>query len=166
MPHFATVKQDGSIVITHLTPEYIAKCAREGRGEADAIAAHVNELRGRGEIAQDDEVLPPNIELPPNREFRSAWCFRGNSGRIDICPHSAAEATKERLRAERAPELAKLDIEFQRAVEENDSGKQAEVAAKKQALRDVTATVPAAPEGMEVADTDYLNSLRAVKLPK
>jgi hypothetical protein len=35
--------------------------------------------------------------------------------------------------------LAALDVEFQRALEAGDAGKQAEIVAKKQALRDATA---------------------------
>jgi hypothetical protein len=42
------------------------------------------------------------------------------------------------IRAERAPKLEALDVEFMRAVEAGDAEKQAEIAAKKQALRDAT----------------------------
>jgi hypothetical protein len=185
MSHFVTKKADGAIAVTHLSPVYIAKCAKDGISEAIAVAAHIEELKARGQIAEDDEVVGGSeIELPlkldengnpvkdkdggfvVDKEFRAAWCFTTPSPKIDICPHGAVEATKERLRAERAPELAKLDVEFQRALEADDKVKQSQVASKKQALRDITATVPAPPEGMEVADEDFLNGLRAVKIPK
>lgn len=49
----------------------------------------------------------------------------------------AEEATRDRLRAEREPRLAELDVQFMRALE---AGKDTTaVAAEKQALRDVTA---------------------------
>ena len=50
----------------------------------------------------------------------------------------ALEIKKDMVRAERAPLLAALDIEMMRAIESGDTAKQAEVAAKKQALRDAT----------------------------
>jgi hypothetical protein len=46
----------------------------------------------------------------------------------------------DKFRAARAPKLAKLDIDFMKAVEANDEAKKAEIIAAKQALRDVTLT--------------------------
>ncbi|MEJ0012348.1 MAG: hypothetical protein WDM94_06895 [Bauldia sp.] len=45
----------------------------------------------------------------------------------------------DRMRAARAPRLAALDIAYQRADESGDAAAKAAVAARKQALRDVTA---------------------------
>jgi hypothetical protein len=50
----------------------------------------------------------------------------------------AKAITLDRLRSERAPKLAALDLAFMRAVEQGDTAKQASIAAEKQALRDVT----------------------------
>ena len=47
---------------------------------------------------------------------------------------------KDKWRAARKPKLEKLDIDFMKAVEAGDSQKQSEIAAQKQALRDVTNT--------------------------
>jgi hypothetical protein len=47
---------------------------------------------------------------------------------------------KDKWREARKPMLASLDIEFMKAVESADTDKQAEIASKKQALRDVTQT--------------------------
>jgi CO dehydrogenase/acetyl-CoA synthase alpha subunit len=47
---------------------------------------------------------------------------------------------KDKWRAARKPKLEKLDIDFMRAVELGDAQKQSEIAAQKQALRDVTET--------------------------
>jgi hypothetical protein len=46
----------------------------------------------------------------------------------------------DKFRAARTPKLAKLDIDFMKAVEANDEEKKAEIVAAKQALRDVTLT--------------------------
>jgi len=56
--------------------------------------------------------------------------------RINI--DKAKAITLDRIRAERAPKLAALDLAFMRAVEQGDTAKQASIAAQKQALRDVT----------------------------
>lgn len=50
----------------------------------------------------------------------------------------ALEIKKDMIRIERAPLFASLDIEMMRAIESGDSIKQAEIAAKKEALRDAT----------------------------
>lgn len=57
---------------------------------------------------------------------------------ITVNMTKAREIKKDMIRAERAPLLAALDVEYMRAVETGDTVKQAEVAAKKQALRDAT----------------------------
>lgn len=59
---------------------------------------------------------------------------------IIINPDKAKAIWKDKWRDARKPLLASLDIEFMKAVEMGDSGKQAEISAKKQALRDVTKT--------------------------
>lgn len=46
----------------------------------------------------------------------------------------------DKFRAARAPKLAALDIAYMKAFETADTAKQAEIAAKKQELRDVTKT--------------------------
>ena len=59
---------------------------------------------------------------------------------IIINPDKAKAIWKNKWREARKPILASLDIEFMRAVESADTIKQAEIASKKQALRDVTLT--------------------------
>ena len=48
----------------------------------------------------------------------------------------AEESTRDRLRAEREPRLAELDVQFMRALEAGQDV--SAIAAEKQALRDVT----------------------------
>lgn len=59
---------------------------------------------------------------------------------IIVNPDKAKAIWKEKWREARKPLLASLDIEFMKAVETDDTEKQAEIALKKQALRDVTNT--------------------------
>jgi hypothetical protein len=59
---------------------------------------------------------------------------------IIVNPDKAKAIWKDKWREARKPLLASLDIEFMKAVEAGDSEKQAEIASKKQALRDVTQT--------------------------
>jgi len=59
---------------------------------------------------------------------------------IIVNPDKAKAIWKDKWREARKPLLASLDIEFMKAVESADTAKQAEIAAQKQALRDVTQT--------------------------
>jgi len=59
---------------------------------------------------------------------------------IIVNPDKAKAIWKNKWREARKPLLASLDIEFMKAVETADTEKQAEIASKKQALRDVTNT--------------------------
>jgi hypothetical protein len=58
---------------------------------------------------------------------------------IVVNMEKALEIKKNMIRAERQPLLAALDIEMMRAIESANTAKQAEISAKKQALRDATA---------------------------
>lgn len=57
---------------------------------------------------------------------------------IKVNMTKAVEIKKGMIRAERAPLLAELDVAFLRAVEAGDTAAQAEISARKQALRDAT----------------------------
>ena len=55
---------------------------------------------------------------------------------IDIT--KAKDIAKDKLRAERAPVLASLDVSYMRAVESGNTELQTAIAEQKQALRDIT----------------------------
>ena len=78
---------------------------------------------------------------------------------IIINPDKAKAIWKDKWREVRKPLLASLDIEFMRAVESADTVKQAEIAAQKQALRDVTQTeiVGNTPEEIKAVWPSVLN---------
>lgn len=77
--------------------------------------------------------------LDIDNEFFNAYEFDIQTGsKVNIEKAKAIQLDK--FRAARALKLAKLDIDFMKAVEANDAAKKAEIAAAKQALRDVTLT--------------------------
>ena len=77
---------------------------------------------------------------------------------IIVNPDKAKAIWKDKWREARKPLLASLDIEFMKAVETADATKQAEIASKKQALRDVTQTeiVGTTPEEIKAVWPDAL----------
>jgi hypothetical protein len=75
--------------------------------------------------------------LDIDNEYFNAYEFDNEQGsKINIDRAKAIHLDK--FREARTPKLAALDIAFMRAVEQGDATKQAEIAADKQALRDVT----------------------------
>ena len=75
-----------------------------------------------------------SLTVPADRTFRGAWQFNGAAVEVDMA--AARDIHKDNLRAERAPRMAALDVDFMRAQEAGTSTTQ--IAADKQALRDVT----------------------------
>lgn len=85
--------------------------------------------------ATDVQVVDESA-IPADRTFRNAW--KAGTGKVEHDMAKCREIQKSRLREIRAPKLAALDVEFMRALEAGDNAKCAEIAAQKQALRDVT----------------------------
>ena len=77
-----------------------------------------------------------SLTVPNDRVFRGAWQFDGDVVEVDMI--KAREIHKDNLRSKRSPRFDALDAEWFRAAETNDTAAQAEVASKKQALRNVT----------------------------
>ena len=105
----------------------------------------------RGEIGRN--------AVPQDRTFRGAWEWAGD--KVGTNMPKARDIHREHLRKLRAPKLAALDVEYQRADEANDNKAKADIAKKKQALRDVTAdpAIDAAetPDQLKVVLPDALN---------
>jgi hypothetical protein len=74
-------------------------------------------------------------ELPKDRTFRNAW--KSTNGFIEHDMEKCREIHREKLRRLRKPKLEAADVEFIRALEQGLPTP--EIAARKQALRDVTA---------------------------
>ena len=87
-----------------------------------------------------DPIIVEESAIPTDRSLRNAWKHIGN-GVVKQDLIKARELTKERLRRERAPLLAQLDIDYMRADELNDTAEKRKLATKKQQLRNVTDNV-------------------------
>lgn len=96
-------------------------------------------------------------ELPQDRTFRGGWTLR--DGRVAHDMERCREIWREKLRAERAPKLAALDVEFMRADERGDAAKKTEIAARKQALRD-------APNDPRIEAAKTPEELKQIELPE
>lgn len=134
--------------------------------EADSLPGHVIgfpdfELDIKAKLAKPDQKrvaghrVCSKEEVPTDRAFRAAWRDAGKS--IDIDMDHAREITRNRLRKERAPLLADLDVQAIRAMERSDKVKLEEVAAEKQRLRDITAL----PEIIEAKTPDELKAIKS-----
>ena len=95
-----------------------------------------------------------SLTVPTDRTFRGAWEFNGDAVEIDM--DGAKAIHKDNLRAERAPRLAGLDVDYMKALEAG-TGADA-IAAEKATLRDITddariaaATTPDALKALDLA---------------
>lgn len=122
--------QDDGTLSREITDELI---------EADLDKCGLNRVSWH--IVSEDEL--------PDREFRDAWAMSGKSVAIDM--PKARDIYRQSLRAVRAPILAALDVEYQRADEMDDRAAKTAIVAKKQALRDAAAD-PAIDAARTLAD--------------
>lgn len=108
-----------------------------------------------------EQVVPAGREwslvnadtVPSDREFRNAWRKDGATVRVDL--PAAKEIVRDRVRAEREPLLASLDVSALRAQEQGDAVKLAEIVAQKQALRD-------APASTRISDAQSVKDLKGL----
>jgi len=124
-------RPDGGVSIVVPTPETLAKFETED----DAIA-HV-----RGRSVPDDATKIRVIDrsaIPAKRTFRDAWVDGTDKAVTDRSKASVIHMN--RIREVRNAELAKEDINFQKAIEADDASAKTAVATKKQTLRDLPAT--------------------------
>lgn len=139
-------KPDGSVVVVR--PLINTKGEKPGFTEADA------EKRAWDKLPKE-AINPCFVDtLTVDRTFRGAWAFNGKKVEVDM--GKAREIHKDRLRALRAPKLAELDAEYMKADESGDEQKKAEIASKKQALRDVTKD----PRIEKASTAEELNAVR------
>jgi hypothetical protein len=77
----------------------------------------------------------------------------------------AKEIAKDNLRAERAPVLATLDVQFMRAVETGNTTLQTAIAEQKQELRDITSdssiTGATTVDGLKTAMNTLIDQIKA-----
>jgi hypothetical protein len=99
-------------------------------------------------------VIVDESDVPSDRTFRNAW--EHSNGIITPNFPKSVELTKERLRKERIPLLADLDVQFQRAQETNANTK--DIVAEKNRLRDITK------EADKCTTLDQLKSLTCLQV--
>ena len=97
-----------------------------------------------------------SLKTPMDRTFRGAWQFDGDAVEIDM--DTARKIHKDNLRADRAPRMASLDVDYMKALEQEGDTKA--VTAQKKALRDVTKDErivgAAAPDELKALSLDAL----------
>ncbi len=116
-----------------------------------------------GDVNDAIKDVPAGVEykivesVDIDNDYFNAYEFDAETGaKINI--EKAKAIHLDKFRAARAPKLAKLDIDFMKAVEANDEAKKAEIIAAKQALRDVTLTpLPNDLAGIKATWPDILN---------
>jgi hypothetical protein len=142
------VKNDGRVVVR--TP-CISRNDPKGFTEDDALK---RALATVPKDATQTRVIDES-QVPVDRTFRNAW-----KADLTVDMPKAREIHREHLRALRAPLLVALDAEYLRADERGDLLAKQEIAAKKQALRDVTADpaieVTSTPEELKAAIPEAL----------
>lgn len=121
---------DGSLKVVHPTPQFMSEWDDENHALDHLLYFDVPK------DASNVHVMLV-IDLPKDHTFRDAWKLDGN--RVSIDMPKSREIHRGRLREARASKLAALDVEYQRADETGDANRKRDVAARKQALRDVTA---------------------------
>lgn len=141
-PAAAEVEVDGAVVTVDATP---------------ASAEYSASLQARGDVPPDWVAVAVDIEVPAARDFRDAWAWITPEPVVDICPNAAREVTKARLRAERAPLFAPLDVAYWRAIEAGDAAGMQAAAEAKQRLRDL----PDLADAVAAGDLDGLRALKA-----
>ncbi|WP_225644263.1 hypothetical protein [Bradyrhizobium australafricanum] len=121
---------DGGVSVCY---PVISQDDEEGFSEQHAID------RALGKDIPIDAVSPTVVDLeaiPQDQTFSDAWQQSG--GAIVHNMEKCRAILRDRMRFSRAPKLAVLDIEYQRADEVGDVARKQAIAAKKQKLRDVT----------------------------
>jgi hypothetical protein len=97
-----------------------------------------------------------SLTIPADRIFRGAWQFNGDAVEVDMT--NALSIHKDNLRADRAPRLAALDVDYMKALETGEGA--ADIAAQKAVLRDVTSDAridaAATPDELKALDLETL----------
>jgi len=120
--------EDGIAKVVIPAPKFLAS----GGTIDDLLIKCVPEnCRDSADIVDVDTILS-------DRTFRNSWVTsKGKSVEVDL--DKAKEEAKIKVRQIRTPKFQELDILYQRAIEENNSDKQAQIIAQKKTARDATA---------------------------
>lgn len=158
MRAYALPRPDGGVTVLSLVDDPNVTI----HGEIDKLLEAHPEMYGTPDPEDPETLLVsyyPLESLPPNRDFRDAWAV-ANDGHVMVDMPKAQEIHKNRWRQVRSVKLAALDVEYMRALEAGDQKKVADIAAKKQALRDVTKTDLSKIESPEMLSQEWPDILK------
>ena len=136
-----------------VTPDYVESL----------IARYVADGHWAGGLAPTSWRFVPNDYLDDTTDttYRNAWTDAPGRVKPDTDMPKARELHRETLRDKRANILGALDADYMKADEQNDQAKKRDIAARKQALRDITThpEIDAAqtPEALKLAALGVLN---------
>tara|TARA_R100000995_G_scaffold15148_1_gene5908 strand:- start:3173 stop:3652 length:480 start_codon:yes stop_codon:yes gene_type:complete len=119
------------VVQVHPSPEYISQFDSEDEAIAAIIAKDIPDDKQSSAIIIDKSQVP-------DRKFRDSWKQESSSVVEDMTKARAIHM--DRIRVYRNAELAKEDINYQIALEQDNNSKKNSVASKKQMLRDIPST--------------------------
>lgn len=123
---------DGSLAVM----QFVTHSPRDDWRREPTRENVASEIEKAGLRAKGWRLISPE-DVPSSREYREAWTDSGT--RIEHDMGKARNLHRDKLRIARAPLLARLDVEYQRADEEGHVQQKRAVAVEKQRLRDVTA---------------------------
>jgi len=135
---------DGSCEIVVPTPAMFDTKSRDrlelhGKKILDLNATEEQVLEfviSRSSIGDREYRISTRDSLPKSRVFRDAWTDDKPTDTVDIDMKKAHEIKKRHFRELRKPLLEKLDVDYMRALENNENTK--DIIKKKKILRDIT----------------------------
>jgi hypothetical protein len=147
MTFYMLERSDGSVAIMNVLSD-----------DTDVAAEVERYTSSSGDTVVSVTPLPDGP--PQDRYFRNAWKRDADGVVVDMV--KARDIQRGHLRRLRTPLLAKLDVDYMLADENGNGGLKATIAAKKRALRDVTAD-PAlekasTPEALKAVIPDVLRA--------
>lgn len=140
--------RNSAVEVVYAAPKHIVEQVL-GPLTDEQFAAHVMQVSVP--VDATNVQIVDDSAIPSDREFRAAWQQEGRGIGFDLV--RAKEIQLERIRGARASKLAALDVSFMLAIEQGDAVKQTEVAAAKQALRDIT-------EPLKALDPKSINDIK------
>jgi hypothetical protein len=127
------------VIIYNKPDGVLAVCipAQEWRLPNEAEDAWLKRVIARSVPADARDVrIVSSDAIPTDRTFRNAWTHK--SGEVSVDMAKARDIHLYRIRRKRKALFRALDAEYQRADETGDPRAKAEVASRKQRLRDAT----------------------------
>jgi hypothetical protein len=88
--------------------------------------------------AADTPVVMEESDVEADRSFRNAFVKNDSGVAVDMS--KARDLHMDHIRQQRNKELVKLDVPYMKSLESGDTDAQAEIATRKQTLRDIPAT--------------------------